>query len=104
MHKGCAITVTADSDCDTIRIAAPQAADELLYIDGVKASFVIYPDNGKTSISARSIGDMNVQVVMESLGGGGHQTMAGGQLEVGLNEAEARLKGAIDKYIEQNQR
>lgn len=102
MHKGCAITVTADSDCDTIRIAAPQAADELLYIEGVKASFVIYPDNGKTSISARSIGDMNVQVVMESLGGGGHQTMAGGQLEASLDEAQLMLKDAIDKYISLN--
>lgn len=102
MHGGCAITVTDDDDCDTIRIAAPQAADELLYIKGVKASFVIYPDNGKTSISARSIGDMNVQVVMESLGGGGHQTMAGGQLEASLDEAQLMLKDAIDKYISLN--
>lgn len=105
MHSGCAITATDDEDCDVIRIAAPQAADELLYINGVRASFVIYPDNGKTSISARSIGDMNVQVVMESLGGGGHQTMAGVQLEADLSEAQARLKGAIDKYIaDQRQR
>lgn len=105
MHSGCAITVTDDEDCDVIRIAAPQAADELLYINGVRASFVIYPDNGKTSISARSMGDMNVQIIMESLGGGGHQTMAGAQLEAGLGEAQARLKGAIDKYIaDQRQR
>lgn len=98
MYKNCAITITDDENSDTIRIAAPQAADELLYIEGIKASFVVYADNGKTSISARSIGEMNVQVVMESLGGGGHQTMAGGQLEVGLDEATQKLKGAIDKY------
>ncbi len=102
MYKSCAITITDDENSDTIRIAAPQAADELLYIDGVKASFVVYADNGKTSISARSMGEMNVQIVMESLGGGGHQTMAGGQLETGLDEAVQRLKGAIDKYYEDN--
>ena len=102
MYKNCAITITDDENSDTIRIAAPQAADELLYIEGIKASFVVYADNGKTSISARSIGEMNVQVVMESLGGGGHQTMAGGQLEVGLDEATQKLKGAIDKYYKDN--
>ena len=102
MYKNCAITITDDENIDTIRIAAPQAADELLYIEGIKASFVVYADNGKTSISARSIGEMNVQVVMESLGGGGHQTMAGGQLEVGLDEATQKLKWAIDKYYKEN--
>ncbi len=102
MYKNCAITITDDENIDTIRIAAPQAADELLYIEGIKASFVVYADNGKTSISARSIGEMNVQVVMESLGGGGHQTMAGGQLEVGLDEATQKLKWAIDKYYKDN--
>lgn len=102
LYKGCAITVTDDENSDTIRIAAPQAADELLYIDGVKASFVIYSDNGKTSISARSIGEMNVQVVMESLGGGGHQTMAGGQLEMRIDEAITKLQEAIDKYYIEN--
>lgn len=103
MYKGCAITVTDDENSDTIRIAAPQAADELLYIEGVKASFVVYADNGKTSISARSIGEMNVQVVMESIGGGGHQTSAGGQLEMGLDEATKKLQEAIDKYYEFNE-
>ncbi len=98
MYKGCAITVTDNQDSDTIRIAAPQAADELLYINGVKASFVVYKDADKTSISARSIGSMNVQVVMESLGGGGNQTSAGVQMETGLEDATQRLKGAIDKY------
>lgn len=101
MHKGCAITLTDDEDKDTIRVAAPQAADELLYINGVIASFVVYADGGRTSISARSIGDMNVQIVMESLGGGGHQTMAGAQLDTGLDEAKAKLQNAIDKYFEE---
>lgn len=101
MYKGCAITVTDNQDSDTIRIAAPQAADELLYINGVKASFVVYKDADKTSISARSIGSMNVQVVMESLGGGGNQTSAGVQMETGLEDATQRLKGAIDKYSQE---
>ena len=101
MHKGCAITITDDDDRDTIRIAAPQAADEILYINGVIASFVVYSDGGKTSISARSTGDMNVQIVMESLGGGGHQTMAGAQLDAGLDEATQKLKWAIDKYFQE---
>lgn len=99
MHNGCAITVTNDEDCETIRVAAPQAADELLYINGVRASFVIYSDNGRTSISARSIGNMNVQVIMESLGGGGHHAMAGVQLDLSLAEAKEKLKAAIDKYL-----
>ncbi len=104
MHSGCAIAATEHSDSDTIRIAAPQVADELLYIDGVKASFVVYPDNGRISVSARSMGEINVQVIMESLGGGGHQTMAGVQLDDDMKQVIEKLKNAVDKYLEDNKR
>lgn len=86
----CAIA-SADEDIQDIRIASAQAADELLGIENVKASFVIYKTGKTVNISARSLGDMNVQVVMEQLGGGGHQTMAACQLE-NTSIAEAREK------------
>ena len=76
----CAVA-TANSLSDDMRIIAPQAADELLSIQDVDASFVIYKIGNVTNISARSLGAMNVQVIMEKLGGGGHQTMAAVQLE-----------------------
>jgi len=71
----------ADEEFPDIRIASAQAADELLSIQGVDASFVIYPTGDVINISARSLGDVNVQVVMEAIGGGGHLTMAGTQIE-----------------------
>lgn len=63
------------------KISCAQAADELLNIKNVKASFVIFKNNGIINISARSMGDVNVQVIMEKFGGGGHQTMAAAQLD-----------------------
>ncbi|MBE6844479.1 MAG: RNA/single-stranded DNA exonuclease [Ruminococcus sp.] len=76
----CAVALT-EADVPDIRIIAPQAADELLGIQDVKASFVIYKTGNIINISARSLGAMNVQIIMERLGGGGHQTMAAVQLE-----------------------
>ena len=74
------------------RVIASQAADELLSIQGVEASFVLYLDEKGVSISARSMGSVNVQVIMEQLGGGGHQTMAAAQLPVGtIQEAKEKL-------------
>ena len=58
-------------------MTAAQAADELLSIKGVAASFVLFPTGNTVNISARSLGDINVQLIMETLGGGGHFTMAG---------------------------
>lgn len=81
---------------DDIRIIAPQAADELLSIENVDASFVIYKTGNVTNISARSLGILNVQVIMEKLGGGGHQTMAAVQLEnTSFDEAKKMLIEAI---------
>lgn len=95
-----AIAVGDDEDLDDQVIIA-QAADTLLSIDGIKASFVIAkrPD-GQVGISARSLGDLNVQVIMETLGGGGHLTNAATQLDTTLEEAEIQLKEAIDAIIE----
>jgi c-di-AMP phosphodiesterase-like protein len=87
---------TADDSYSNIRLVAAQAADELLDIKGVRSSFVLYPFDGGVSISARSLGDINVQLVMEQLGGGGHQTMAGAQIkDCGIEEARDKLLGCV---------
>ena len=94
----CAIAVS-DSKSDDIRIIAPQAADELLGISGVDASFVIYKTGDVVNISARSLGVMNVQVIMERLGGGGHQTMAAAQL---TDVSEQKAKEMLIKVLDQD--
>ena len=63
------------------RAVAAQASDDLMNISGVAASFVIYPSENTVCISARSLGSVNVQLIMEKLGGGGHFTTAGAQIE-----------------------
>ncbi len=101
LYHNCAIA-TSDIKTEEIRMAAPQAADELLGISGVSASFVLFDLNNVVNISARSLGNFNVQVIMEKLGGGGHQTMAGVQLEgVGLESARQSLCEAIDEFIQE---
>ena len=102
IHKNCAVAST-DIKSDDIRIVAPQAADELLSITDVEASFVIYKTGSTVNISARSLGAINVQVIMEKLGGGGHQTMAAAQPEnVSIEEAHKMLIKAIDEYRADN--
>lgn len=99
IYNKCAIS-SSDVKSEDMRIAAPQAADELLGISGVDASFVLFDDNGAINISARSLGAFNVQVIMESIGGGGHQTMAGAQLEnVNIESARQSLLEAIDDFV-----
>jgi len=85
------------------RIVAAQASDEMLNIMGITASIVLYPTpEGGIIISARSIGDVNVQVLLEELGGGGNKSAAGAQLQdISLREAVNRLFAAIDKYFEE---
>lgn len=81
-------------------IVAAQAANELLNIKGIKASFVLTHYNNKIYISARSIDEVNVQIIMEQLGGGGHQTVAGAQLEgCTLEEGLKRLKETIKRML-----
>ncbi len=86
----CAIT-SSDKEFPDIRITSAQAADELLSIQGVNASFVIFPSGNTVNVSARSLGEINVQLIMEALGGGGHLTMAGAQL-TGVTVQQAREK------------
>ena len=93
IHNGCAITYV-EKEFPDIRLSCAQAADELLSIQGVKASYVIFPSSGMVNISARSMGDMNVQLVMEEMGGGGHLSMAGAQLS-GMTVTQVR-----DKLVE----
>lgn len=97
-YKGCAVS-TVDFESPDVRVIAAQAADELLKVSGIKASFVIFENGGCINISARSLGEINVQVIMEALGGGGHQTMAACQLKGFTKEAAAEsLQNAIDNY------
>ena len=95
IQQNCAIAC-ADKEFPDIRVVSSQAADELLSIRGVKASFVIYPTGNVMNISARSLGDINVQLVMEELGGGGHLTMAATQLpNLTIEQARTKLVAAI---------
>ena len=85
----------------TTRALAAQAADEMLNISGITASFVLYPDNDRVIISARSIGDANVQMILEPLGGGGNTATAGAQLSgCTVSEALDRLVESIDQFYE----
>ncbi len=98
MFRNCAVSKVG-FDSPDIRVICAQAADELLNISDVDASFVLFESNGTVNISARSLGNMNVQVIMEGLGGGGHQTMAAAQLNgVGIDAAVERLHDAIEDY------
>ena len=83
------------------RIVAAQAADELLNISGVEASIVVARDNkGKTFASARSIGELNMQLIMERLGGGGNRSAAAAQFDdCDVQEAVRRVYAAIDEYF-----
>ena len=85
----------------TTRTLAAQAADELLNISGITASFVLYPDEDRVIISARSIGEANVQMILEPLGGGGNTATAGAQVpDSTVKEVLDRLVESIDKFYE----
>lgn len=101
-HRNCAIAI-ADIDSKDIRLISSQAADELLTINSVDASFVLFMTGDTVNISARSLGNINVQLIMEEFGGGGHQTMAACQLEgEDINVARKQLEKKIDEYLENN--
>ena len=83
------------------RVTAAQAADELLNISGIDSSFVLFPDGERVIVSARSMGDTNVQVILEKLGGGGNAATAGAQIPgMTVDEATKALLRAIDQYFE----
>ena len=86
----------------TTRVLAAQAADELLNISGISASFVLYPDGDTVYVSARSIGTANVQMILEPLGGGGNTATAGAQLRnTNVKDALDTLVASIDKFYEE---
>ncbi len=100
MYKNCAISVGGEVAPEA-RVAVAQAANDLLTIQNVDASFVAVQVGTGVNVSARSLGAVNVQVIMESLGGGGHQTMAAAQLKhITPEAARARIQTAIDQYRE----
>lgn len=102
IHNTCAIAYT-DIQNESIRKLCSQAADNMLDIKGVDASFVAYRQNDAIGISARSLGYVNVQLIMETLGGGGHQSMAGAQLrDKTPQEAMQMLADAIQQYFNTN--
>ena len=85
----------------TTRALAAQAADELLNISGISASFVLYPDENAVIISARSIGEANVQMILEPLGGGGNTATAGAQVpDATVKDVLDQLVASIDQYYE----
>ncbi|HNW04907.1 MAG TPA: DHH family phosphoesterase [Oscillospiraceae bacterium] len=99
LYRGCAVAIA--KPYPDVALVAPQAADELLTIEGANASFVLFSTGDGTSISGRSLGAMNVQVILEALGGGGHQTMAGAQMKDILpEEALSALYQSIDDYYD----
>ena len=99
-----AISVCTAEDLPSPTIIGAQAANELLNIKGIKASFVLTDYQGKIYISARSIDEVNVQIIMERMGGGGHMNTAACQMEgTGLIEAIGALKRTIDSMLENNE-
>ena len=98
LYRGIAVAVP---DAPQDRVVAAQAADELLNVSGIDASIVVAPDgSGGSFASARSIGDVNVQLIMEKLGGGGNRSAAAAQFAgLPLDEAKKRVYAAIDDYL-----
>lgn len=95
-----AISVCTGEDVASPTIVGAQAANELLNIKGIKASFILTPYNGIIYISARSIDEVNVQVIMERMGGGGHLNIAGAQIENGsIEEGIVTIKRTLDAMI-----
>lgn len=101
IYKGAFAISTCSSDgIESPTIVGAQAANELLNIKGVKASFVMTDYQGQIFVSARSIDEINVQVIMERMGGGGHLSTAGCQISgASLDEAIGMMKGTLDKML-----
>ena len=93
----------ADDDTVVTRLISSKAADELLNITGVDASFVVSKANDTIYISSRSLGKINVQLIMEKFGGGGHQSMAACQIPGNDTEdAVMKLKAVVNEYFNEN--
>ena len=103
LYHGFAIAICPNENLESPTIVGAQAANELLDINGVKASVVLTDYQHKTYVSARSIDEVNVQLLAERMGGGGHLNMAGAQLDCGVEEALEIVKHTIDKLHEEGE-
>lgn len=103
VYRGFALSVCPAKGLVSPTIVGAQAANELLNIIGVKASIVLTEYNGQIYVSARSIDEVNVQVIMEKMGGGGHLNMAGAQLECSLEDAMKLVRETLDKMFEEGE-
>ena len=102
---GCyAISVCPSQGLENPTVVGAQAANELLNIIGVKASFVLTEFNNKIYFSARAIDEVNVQIIMERLGGGGHMNIAGAQLDnISIDEARIKLKEVLTQMTKEGE-
>ena len=92
----------AQESYPNMRVVSSLAADDMLGISGIRAAFVVYEVDGEAYVSARSFGDINVQLICEKLGGGGHMTVAGAQMRgIGTEAALLEVKAAISEYIDE---
>lgn len=99
-----AISICRSEGIQSPTVVGAQAANELLNIKGIKASFILTEYQGTVYVSARSIDEVNVQVIMERMGGGGHQTIAGCQMEgITPKEGIARIKACLDEMMEEGE-
>lgn len=102
IYENIALSV-AEKDAKNIQLIAAQAADQLLGLTGIAAAFVLGYSGHDVFISGRSLGDINVQVILEKLGGGGHYTVAGAKISgTTAEDVMERLKTAIAEYLEDN--
>ncbi len=104
IYRGCIAISHTESNYYDIQGITAAAADELLDIEGISASFTMCRIDDKTYISGRSIGTISVQIILETIGGGGHGLVAGAQLSCDFEEATRILKDAIDKYLDDNRK
>lgn len=103
VYRGFALSVCPGRGLESPTIVGAQAANELLNIIGVRASIVLTEYNGKIYVSARSIDEVNVQVIMERMGGGGHPNVAGAQLQCSLEEAMRQVRQTLDQMFEEGE-
>lgn len=100
LSNGVAVSI-CPKDAPHPELLAAQAADALVGIRGITASFVLCESNKQIVISGRSLGQINVQRILEKLGGGGHSTIAGAQLGADIKKARQMLEEAIDSYLKE---
>ncbi len=104
LYDGGLIVATCTEKLSNVQVIAAQVADSLLRIEDVNMSIVVFrPEDDTTGVSARSAGELNVQVIMEQFGGGGHQNVAGAQIkDMPFEEVHEKVVEAAQKYIEES--